>query len=79
MTEKELQILGFEKENMEDDFYYYAYDIVDGLSLISSEIDPTNKEDDLYVEVFNTDPAIRFYNMEKVQALINTLVNAKVK
>ena len=79
MTEKELQILGFEKENMEDDFYYYAYDIVDGLSLISNEIDPTNKEDDLDVEVFSTDPAIRFYKMEKVQALINTLVNAKVK
>ena len=79
MTEKELQILGFEKENMEDDFYYYAYDIVDGLSLISNEIDPTNKEDDLYVEVFSTDPAIRFYKMEKVQALINTLESSKVK
>lgn len=79
MTEKELQMLGFERESLEDDCYYYAYDIVDGLSLISSEVDPSRKEEDMYVDIFNTNPEIRFYKMEKVQALINTLENSKVK
>jgi hypothetical protein len=79
MTEKELQRLGFERESLEDDCYYYDYDIVDGLSLISSEVDPSRKEEDMFVDIFNTNPEIRFYKMEKVQALINTLVNAKLK
>ena len=39
MTERELQLLGFNKEEMkehdEDDAYYYALDIVDGLTFIT--------------------------------------------
>jgi hypothetical protein len=36
MTEKELQLLGFEKNYMdEDDDYYYFLDIVSGLGFIS--------------------------------------------
>ncbi len=41
MTEKEIQILGFEKEyeygSEEKDWYYYSYRIADGLSLISCD------------------------------------------
>ena len=36
MTERELQLLGFEKNYMdEDDDYYYFLDIVSGLGFIS--------------------------------------------
>lgn len=82
MTEKEIQLLGFEKEDLNqfdgDDTYYYALDIVDGLTFIT----PTSDEitnDDWYVDFFNTDPIIRFYKFEDVQTLINKLTNAIVK
>jgi len=82
MTERELMLLGFKseeiKEHDEDDSYYYALDIVDGLTFIT----PTNeeiKEDNWYVEVFNTDPQIRFNNFGEVQGLINQLTKAIVK
>lgn len=81
MTEKELQILGFEKEFLfgeDDESYYYAYDVADGLGFISNSSDEV-KNDQWYVEVFNTDPAIKFCQMEKVQSLINILESAKVK
>jgi hypothetical protein len=82
MTERELILLGFKseeiKEHDEDDSYYYALDIVDGLTFIT----PTNEEiknDEWYVEVFNTDPQIRFHNFGEVQGLINQLTKAIVK
>jgi hypothetical protein len=82
MTERELILLGFKseeiKEHDEDDSYYYALDIVDGLTFIT----PTNdeiKNDEWYVEVFNTDPQIRFHNFGEVQGLINQLTKAIVK
>lgn len=82
MTERELILLGFKseeiKEHDEDDSYYYALDIVDGLTFIT----PTNeeiKENEWYVEVFNTNPNIRFHNFGEVQGLINQLTKAIVK
>ena len=82
MTEKELYLLGFEKEEVreheEDNSYYYVLDIVDGLTLIT----PTNEEiknKEWYVEFFNTDPPIRFKNVGEVQGLINQLTKAIVK
>jgi hypothetical protein len=82
MTERELILLGFKseeiKEHDEDESYYYALDIVDGVTLIT----PTNeeiKDGDWYVEIFNTDPLIRFYEFGETQALINTLTKAIVK
>jgi len=82
MTERELILLGFKseeiKEHDEDDSYYYVLDIVDGLTFIT----PTNeeiKDEKWYVEVFNTDPQIRFHNFGEVQALINQLTKAIVK
>ena len=42
MTERELEILGFEKESEygsdNKDWYYYSYNIVDGLSFISCDM-----------------------------------------
>jgi hypothetical protein len=84
MTEKEVQILGFEKELMvdyegeENPDYYYAYDIVNGLTLISGSRSET-KNEEWFVDVFNTEPIIRFTKMEQVQVLINTLERAIVK
>jgi len=82
MTERELILLGFKSEEIrehdEDDSYYYVLDIVDGITFIT----PTNEEiknNEWYVEFFNTDPLLRFHNFGEVQGLINQLTNAIVK
>lgn len=82
MTERELTLLGFKIELMgeydEDDSYYYVLDIVNGITFIT----PTNEEiknDEWYVELFDTDPSIRFDSFGQVQGLINTLNSAIVK
>lgn len=83
MTEKELQILGFSKETIiefegeTNPDYYYVLDIVDGIALITSSNDQI-KNNDWYVEFFNTEPVIRFHKMEEVQSLINKLTKAIV-
>lgn len=84
MTEREIQILGFVKENIydyegeQDPDYYYVLDIVDGITFITQSRDQV-KNDNWNVDLFNTDPVVRFDKMEKVQSLINTLTNAIVK
>lgn len=84
MTEKEIQILGFAKENIyeyegeEEPDYYYFLDIVDGITFITQSRDQV-KNGNWTVDIFNTDPFVRFDKMEKVQSLINTLTNAIVK
>jgi hypothetical protein len=82
MTERELILLGFKSEEIrehdEDESYYYVLDIVDGLTFIT----PTNeeiKEGDWYVEIFNTDPIIRFHEFGEVQGLINQLTSKIIK
>jgi hypothetical protein len=83
MTERELEILRFEKievsseESGDKPFYYYTHDVVNGLSLISTASDEV-KDNNWYVEFFNTDIPVRFYDMGKVMALINTLTKAIV-
>jgi len=79
MTEKELQLLGFQREHMdEDDDYYYYLDIVNGLGLISCT-SFEGQEKEWYVEIFNTEPSIRFTEFGEVQALINLLESRIVK
>lgn len=82
MTERELEILGFEKEfeygSDNKDWYYYSYEIASGLSFISCD-NEQSKNGEWYVEVFNTEPAIRFTKMEQVQSLINIFEKAIVK
>ena len=87
MTEKQIQLLGFEKQNeqgvqvsdgegnfwIEDNYYYYTYDIAMGLALITNASDEVKQHDQWFVEVFNTEPAIRFTEFGEVQALINLL------
>jgi hypothetical protein len=76
MTEKEVQLLGFQKEEDYDgikDSHYYTYDIVRGLSFISNDNQEAEKEGQWYVDMFNTEVPIRFYKFEEVQVLINLL------
>lgn len=82
MTEREIIELGFLSEEIrehdEDDVYYYALDVVDGITFITTTNDEI-KDDEWYVEIFNTDPIIRFYDSQEVKGLINTLKNRIVK
>jgi hypothetical protein len=82
MTEREVIQLGFLSEEIrehdEDDAYYYALDVVDGITFITTTNDEI-KDDEWYVEIFNTDPVIRFYDFQEVQGLINILKNRIVK
>jgi len=93
MTEKEIQLLGFEKQEdggielsdnesglwIENEFHYYTYDIAMGLSLISNSNDEVGEDGKWFVEIFNTEPAIRFMEFGEVQALINLLQSRIVK
>jgi hypothetical protein len=76
MTEREIILLGLKselvKEHEDDETYYYVLDIVDGLTFIT----PTNeeiREDNWYIEFFNTDPSIRIYSFGEAQGLLNQL------
>lgn len=83
MTERELEILRFNKVEISSEesggnpFYYYTHDVVNGLSFISNSSDEV-KDGKWYVEFFNTEIPVRFYDMTKVLALINTLTKAIV-
>ena len=82
MTEKEVQLLGFQKEEDYDgikDFHYYTHDIIRGLSFISSDNQEAEKEGQWYVDIFDTEDPIRFYKFEEVQALINLLEKRVIK
>lgn len=88
MTEKEVQLLGFEKEIYDEwwddegntgSSHYYAYEITNGISFISSASDEAEKDGQWYVDVFNTEDPIRFYKFEEVQSLINMLEKHVIK
>lgn len=82
MTERELILLGFKSELIndhdEDESYYYALDIVNGITFITP-INEEIKDDNWYVDFFNTDPLVRFHEFGELQGLINTLTKAIVK
>ena len=83
MTEKEIQLLGFIREDYahpNGDDYYYSYVITEGLSFITaSAIELMESQtNEWYIDIFNTQEPIRFYNFSEVQALINKLEKAKI-
>ena len=80
MTEKEVQLLGFEREDYSDidgDHYYYSYQIAQGFGFISS----ANTESDVewFVDFFDSYPTIRFTEFGEVQALINLIEKRVVR
>jgi len=83
MTERELEILRFGKvevpieESGDKPYYYYTHDVVKGLSFISNGSDEV-KGGEWFVEFFNTDVPVRFYDMADVLGLINILTKAIV-
>jgi hypothetical protein len=91
MTEKEIQLLGFERHSdegiqceddlgntwTEESFYYYTYTVAQGLDFISCSSDET-ESGEWYVEFFDTTPNIRFYDFAKMQALLNLLEKHRV-
>ena len=83
MTERELEILRFDRVNVSEvesggsAYHYYYYNVVGGLSFITNTSDEV-VNDKWYVEIFNTDVPIRFFDMNQVLGLINTLNKAKV-
>ena len=75
MTEEQIRELGFEKkteENVEDPFYYYTLDIVNGLAFIS-QANNELENGEWIVEIFNTEPAIKFKDVKSLTELINLL------
>lgn len=84
MTEREVQLLGFEINHDDgggnwDKYHYYTYEIALGLEFISNASDEVKEDGEWFVEVFNTEPNIRFYKFEEAQTLINTLHKHIVK
>jgi hypothetical protein len=78
MTEREIQLLGFEREDMEYG-YYYAYRIANGFEFLSNANDEIGEGEQWFVEFFNSDPQIRFEEFGEVQALINLIEKRVVK
>jgi len=84
MTEKQIQLLGFEKQVDDgggswDVYHYYTYTIAQGFEFISNASDEIKEGEEWFIEFFDSEPAIRFYKFEEVQALINMLERNKVK
>jgi hypothetical protein len=84
MSEKDLLQLGFTKEDSsefiddEPDFYYYVKEITNGLTFITN----SNYEmegQDWYVEFFDTEVPIRYYDYSSVKMLFMLIDEGIVK
>jgi len=76
MKEQDIIDLGFTKE-FGDNFYYYTYDFASGFSLITQASDEV-VDNEWFVEIFETNPTIRFTNKGLVEALIIIINNGKI-
>lgn len=80
MTEQEIIMLGFQKELAdpyldEEDDYYYALDIVGGLTLIT-QCASKIRDGNWYLEFFNTDTPVRFHEYAAARDILHKLKNA---
>ena len=84
MSEKELLQLGFTKEDSsefiddEPDFYYYVKEITNGLTFITNSNDEMEGQD-WYVEFFDTEVPIRYYDYSSVKMLFMLIDEGIVK
>lgn len=84
MTEKDLIKLGFEKVdsfnflNGKPEYYYYVKDITSGLSFITNANDEI-KDGNWYVEFFNTEIPVRYYDYGKVKKLFKIIEDGIIK
>ena len=83
MTEREIQLLGFKREDMNDgggyNGYYYVYRIANGFEFLSNANDEIGEGEQWFVEFFNSNPQIRFDKFGEVQALINLIEKRVIK
>jgi len=84
MTEKQIQLLGFkinhdDGEGSWDKYHYYTYTVTRGLEFISNASDEVDEDGEWFIEFFESEDPIRFYKMEEVQTLINTLEKHIIK
>lgn len=84
MTEREIQLLGFEINHDDGDgffdkYHYYTYKIANGFEFISNANDEIKEGEEWYVEFFESEPTIRFTKFEEVQSLINLLAKRVVQ
>ena len=85
MSENDLLKLGFTKEygseiGLEDapDFYYYVKDICDGLTFITNGNDEMEGKE-WYVEFFDTEIPIRYYEYTTVKMLFALIEEGIIK
>lgn len=88
MTERELELLGFEKTVIKDeesdngyDFHFYVYSVAKGLTFVSNANDEADLDnfaiENWRVTIAETVPPIKFDNFGELQSLINLLENKK--
>jgi hypothetical protein len=84
MSERELVQLGFTKEFGDDvieddpDFYYYVKEITNGLTFITNGNDEMEGKE-WYVEFFDTEIPIRYYEYSTVKILLMLIEEGIVK
>ena len=84
MSEKELLELGFTKEFGDDviedepDFYYYVKEITNGLTFITNGNDEMEGKE-WYVEFFDTEVPIRYYEYSAVKMLLTLIEEGIIK
>lgn len=84
MTERELQLLGFEMniddgEGAWDKYHYYTYKVSRGLEFISNASDEIKEGDEWFVEFFDSDSEIRLWDFGEMQNLLKILEKHKIK
>lgn len=78
MTEKEILKLGFAKEffigaiENQPEHYYYTKDFTNGLTFITNASDEAIANG-WYVEFFNTELPVRYYNYQDVRDLFDLI------
>lgn len=84
MTQTELKSMGFSKvqvsalESGADPFFYYRYELTDGIGFISPANDEI-KSGRWYVEFYDTDPVVRFRKATELQTVIDIIEKSIVK
>jgi hypothetical protein len=84
MTEREIQLLGFEQHvdnagGEWDIYHFYTYTITRGLEFISNASDGIEEGGEWFIEFFETEYPVRFYKFEEVQSLISMLEKHLIK
>ena len=78
MTEKDILNLGFVKQfsfdtiDGEPEYYYYIKKFTDGLEFITNDSNEL-VDDNWFIEFFNTDKPVRYYDLKDVLNLFNII------